>query len=131
MTGIDTNVLVRFLTEDDPVQAERAAQFIETLTTRGERAYISPIVLCELSWVLRGAYRVTKAEFLTTLDRLLAAVQFVIGDKDMVRDAIAAYRVGRADFADYMIGAEHQAAECTRTLTFDRRLRGERGFQLL
>ena len=131
VTGLDTNVLVRFLTEDDPVQARRAAAWIATLAARGERGFISAVVLCELSWVLRGAYDVSKGDLLLTLDRLLATSQFVIGDKDVVRRALDAYRAGGADFADYVIGALHRAAGCDRTVTFDRRLKGTRDFQML
>ena len=131
MTGLDTNVLVRYLTEDDPAQARRAAACIRTVLRRNDRCYISPIVLCELTWVLRGAYEVSKTDLLTTLDRLLSTAQFVIGEKDVVRSAVEAYRFGRADFADYVIGALHVAAGCEQTVTFDRRLRGSPQFQLL
>ena len=131
MTGIDTNVLVRYLTEDDPAQARRAAAWIDTMATQGERCFVSAIVLCELTWVLRGAYTISKDDLLLTLDRLLATTQFVVGDKDIVRRAVAAYRTGRADFADYVIGALHREAGCEKTVTFDRRLRGTAEFQLL
>ena len=131
MKGLDTNVLVRYLTEDDPVQARRAAAWIATTVARGDRCFISPVVLCELSWVLRAAYRISKPDLLLTLDRLLATTQFVIGDKDVVRAAVEAYRTGQADFADYVIGVTHREAGCDRTATFDRRLRGVAAFQLL
>ena len=98
---------------------------------RGERCYISPIVLCELAWVLRGAYRISKPDLLLTFDRLLATTQFVIGEKDVVRAAVEAYRTGQADFADYVIGLSHREAGCDRTATFDRRLRGVTPFQVL
>jgi predicted nucleic-acid-binding protein len=131
MTGLDTNVLVRYLTEDDPIQARRAAACIGTVVARGGKCFISAIVVCELAWVLRGAYDVSKADLLRTLDRLVATAQFVIGDKDVVRAAIAAYRAGKADFADYVIGAIHQQAGCEVTVTFDRRLRNDANFQIL
>jgi predicted nucleic-acid-binding protein len=131
VTGLDTNVLVRYLTEDHPVQARKAAAWIGTVVARGERCFIGTVVLCELAWVLRGAYDVSKADLLLTLDRVLATAQFVIGDKDVVRAAIAAYRAGRADFADYVIGAAHREAGCDKTVTFDRRLRRAAGFQVL
>ena len=131
MKGLDTNVLARYLTEDDPVQARRAAAWINTTVARGERCYISPVVLCELAWVLRGAYRISKPDLLLTLDRLLATTQFVIGEKDVVRAAVDAYRTGQADFADYVIGVTHREAGCDRTATFDRRLRGVATFQML
>lgn len=131
MKGLDTNVLARYLTEDDPVQARRAAAWIATTVARGERCYISPVVLCELCWVLRAAYRVSKSDLLLALDRILATSQFVVGDKDVVRAAVAAYRAGQAEFADYFIGLAHHDAGCDRTATFDRRLRGDATFQVL
>lgn len=131
MTGLDTNVLVRFLTEDDPVQARRAAALIRTAIGRGQRCFVGAIVLCEMTWVLRGAYGVGKTDLLLTLDRLLATAQFVIGDKDLIRAAVEAYRAGQADFADCVIGAAHADAGCDVTVTFDRRLRGHPQFQML
>ena len=131
MTGLDTNVLARYLTEDDPVQSKRAADVITTSTTRGERCFISAIVLCELAWVLRGAYRISQADIVMTLDRILGTTQFVVGDKDVVRRALDTYRTGRADFADYVIGALHLEAGCRKTVTFDRRLRSHGAFQVL
>ena len=131
MNGLDTNVLARYLTEDEPVQSKRAADWIGTITARGERCFISAIVLCELAWVLRSAYRVSQADLILTLDRILGTTQFIVGDKDIVRRALDQYRAGRADFADYVIGALHQDAGCRKTVTFDRRLRGHQAFQVL
>jgi predicted nucleic-acid-binding protein len=131
MTGLETNVLVPYLTEDDPEQARRAAAWIGTAVARGEDCFISAMVLCEMTWVLCGAYDVSKSDLLLTLDRLLATVRFVIGDKDVVRRAVDAYRSGRADFAAYVIGALNQEAGCEKTVTFDRRLRGDAHFQIL
>lgn len=131
MTGLDTNVLVRYLTEDDPVQSKRAAAWIQTTVGRNERCFISPMVLCELAWVLRWTYEVSKADLLLTFDRLMATTQFVIGDKDIVRAGLDAYRSGTADFADYVIGEIHRDAGCDKTVTFDRRLRRSGRFQVL
>ena len=131
MNGLDTNVLARYLTEDEPVQSKRAADWIGTITARGERCFISAIVLCELAWVLRSAYRVSQGDLILTLDRILGTTQFIVGDKDIVRRALDQYRAGRADFADYVIGALHQDAGCRKTVTFDRRLRGHQAFQVL
>jgi predicted nucleic-acid-binding protein len=131
VNGLDTNVLVRYLVEDDPVQSRRAASRITTMAERGHRGFISAIVLCELAWVLRGAYKVSKDDLLRVLDQVLATTQFVVGDKDVVRRAVAAYRAGRADFADYVIGGLHRDAGCEKTVTFDRRLRGSADYQIL
>ena len=130
MTGLDTNVLVRYLTQDDAAQARRADAIISAAVARRQRCVIGPVVLCELVWVLRDAYDTTKEDVVATLDRMLATHQFEILDKDLVREALDAYRRGRADFADYLIGAANRQAGCDETATFDRRLRGAAGFRL-
>ena len=131
MIGLDTNVLVRYLTQDDEGQAGKADAVIGGAVARGERCVIGPVVLCELVWVLRDAYDTAKNEIVSTLDRILATQQFEITDKDRVREALEAYRAGRADFADYVIGASNQHAGCAETVTFDRQLRGAAGFRVL
>lgn len=97
----------------------------------GNGAVIDPIVLCELVRVLRDAYGTPKDEVVDTLDRILSTQQFQITDKDRIREAFEAYRSGRTDFADYVIGAANRHAGCTETVTFDRRLRGAPGFRVL
>ncbi len=131
MIGLDTNVLVRYLTQDDQAQARKVDVVIAESVARGERCVIDPIVLCELIWVLRDAYRTSKADLVKTLDQILATQQFQITEKDRVREACEAYRVGRADFADYLIGTSNRDAGCSETATFDRRLRGASAFRVL
>jgi predicted nucleic-acid-binding protein len=129
--GLDTNVLVRYLTQDDPAQARQANALVAEATHHSRRCFIGSVVLCELTWVLRESYDRTKADLVKTLDLILATKQFEIGDKDLVREALEAYRAGRADFADHLIGADHGHAGCTETVTFDRRLRGASRFRVL
>lgn len=131
MIGLDTNVLVRYLTQDDATQARKAGALIAGAVARGERCAVSAVVLCELVRVLRDAYGTSKEELVSTLDRILSTQQFEITDKDRVREAFEAFRDGRADFADYVIGASNRQAGCAETVTFDRRLRGAAGFRIL
>lgn len=131
MKGLDTNVLVRYLTDDDEDQAAKAARYIARATARGGRCYVSPIVLCELVWVLRDAYGHSRTEVATTIEQILATVQFEIGGRDLAREALAGYSSGAGDFADYLIGAFGRDAGCEETATFDRRLRPASGFRLL
>lgn len=129
--GIDTNVLVRYLTQDDPVQARRANAIIEgTLAKRGS-CYLSIVVLCEIAWVLRGAYRFGKNAVLLALDRILETAGFLVEDRDLVREALEEFRRGRGDFADYVMGVRNRAAGCSTTVTFDRSLGGSKLFSLL
>lgn len=131
MTGLDTNVLVRYLTQDDPRQAREANALISGTLEKGERCFIAAVVLCELVWVLRGAYRLEKATVAMALDRILATAQFDIDDRDVVRRALEDYRTGRGDFADYVIGNHNRESGCPTTATFDRRLKGSALFRVL
>lgn len=125
MKGLDTNVLVRYLTQDDPGQSRRANALIERTLVKGERCYISVIVLCELVWVLRGAYQLDRETVATSLERMLQVSQFSIEDKDLVRAALEDYRRGPGDFSDYLIGRRNQRAGCHDTATFDRKLKSD------
>lgn len=129
MRGLDTNVLVRFLTADEPAQSETARRLVEGAEVHGERLHVSILVLAELVWVLRGVrYACSRSEIADALDALLDATVFEIQDRDLVRSATAAFRVGPADFSDYLIGRLDRRAGCTSTLTFDRRLLTTEGF---
>jgi predicted nucleic-acid-binding protein len=131
MIGLDTNVLVRYLTQDDRAQAKKADALVAETTAARQKCVIGPIVLCELVWVLRDAYDTPKNDLVTTLDRILATKQFEILDKDRVHEALDAYRKGRGDFADYLIGTTNRHAGCLETVTFDRRLRDAPEFRTL
>ncbi len=131
MTGLDTNVLVRYLTQDDPDQAKKASAIIEDAAAKGEKLLIHPVVLCELVWVLETAYRYGRSDVATTLDRILRTAQFEFQDKETVWSAWADYRSGKADFADYLIGRANGRFGAAHTVTFDRELKGHRQFRVL
>ena len=131
MTGLDTNILVRYLTQDDARQAALANEEIEGAAGRGDKLLIQPLVLCELIWVLETAYGFAKADILAALERILRVAQFEIGDKDMVWQAFADYSRGRADFSDYYLGHANEKAGADVTLTFDKSLRGNKRFRVL
>jgi predicted nucleic-acid-binding protein len=129
--GRETNVLARYLTQDDPAQSRRATGVIAEAARRGDRCVINTIVLCELVWVLRYAYEVDRAVVAATLDRILDTAQFVIEDKDLARRALADYRQGPGDFSDYLIGWRNRQAGCSATATFDQALKGNDLFRLV
>jgi predicted nucleic-acid-binding protein len=132
MRGLDTNVLLRALIKDDPDQAAIAQREIEEVLQRGERLYISTIVLCEAVWTLRGKpYRLDRTALSDFLDGLLGDELFAIQDRDLVQQALGDYRNGQADFADYLVGWVNRRAGCRDTMTFDGGLRGREGFFLL
>ena len=119
MTGLDTNVLVRYLTRDEPEQYRAAKAFVESTCTKEHPGLIGPVVLCELVWVLTGAYAATKEEVVRVIDQLLRTRQLVVQHRDVVRRALADYTNGAADFADCLIGQMNQEAGCRETVTFD------------
>lgn len=131
MIGLDTNILARYLTQDDPAQSRRANAVIAEATRRGDRCAVSTIVLCELVWVLRDAYGFDRNTVVTTLEKILDTAQFVIEDRDVARRALADYRHGPGDFSDYLIGWRNRQAGCSETATFDRALRRSGLFRLV
>jgi predicted nucleic-acid-binding protein len=120
--GLDTNVLVRYITQDDPQQARLATQLIETRCTRGEPGHVAQIVLCELVWVLRRAYGYDKAQIIAVLDQLLTTAELSIDDQTTAIQAIDAYRSGSADFSDYLLVLGNRNLGCETTFSFDSRL---------
>ncbi len=127
MIGLDTNVLVRYLVEDDPEQNRRAAALIEAAMGRGEILFVPDIVVCELVWVLLSAYGFSKEEVAGVLERLLRAEQLRFSTLDELLGALEDFRRGTADFADYLIRRQCRAGGCTALATFDQRLLRESG----
>ena len=129
MRGLDTNILVRFITRDEPAQSEAARELIETTEREGGRLHISTLVLVELVWVLRGGvYGFSRSEVAEVLELILDSRVFQVQDRDLIRRALTAFRRGPADFSDYLIGEQDRGAGCDETLTFDRRLAESDGF---
>lgn len=122
MIGLDTNVLVRYLTQDHPEQASKASRLIETRCTKDEPGFISLIVLCELVWVLRGAYGYEKKLVTEVLERIMETRELRVEAEQTARSALSAFRRGPADFADYVIIFSNRAQGCETTYSFDQRL---------
>lgn len=132
MRGLDTNVLVRYLTADDPVQTPLARALLEGGEERNERFHLSTVVVCELAWTLRGQpYRLGRGAIADVLEKLLETGLFEVQERDLVRRSVADYREGKADFPDYLIGQQNRHAGCGETVTFDRNLAEAKGFSLL
>ncbi|HEU4586165.1 MAG TPA: type II toxin-antitoxin system VapC family toxin [Gemmatimonadaceae bacterium] len=128
MIALDTNVLVRFLVEDDEAQSAAAAALIEETLSREEGLFVSDVVMCETVRVLGTAYRVRKPEIVAILRDLLRAKQLVFTAPDSLSRALAAYTSGRGDFSDYLIREHARSAGCETVATFDRALLSDRDF---
>jgi len=131
MIGLDTNVLVRYLTQDDPAQFARAAAFIEAASEREEPFLINAPVLCELVWVLATVYGYSREEIAQALDQIFTTAQFEIERLDEARQALGDFRSSKADFSDALIGRINRSLGAKHTVTFDRELKAVETFRLL
>ncbi len=130
MIAIDTNVLVRFLTQDDAVQAKAASNFMAGLNVSNP-GFICREVMVELVWVLERAYGCSRNEVASTLEGLLSASELEIEAADDVGTATFQYRDGGFGFADLMIAAAARRANADHLVTFDRKAAKIHGVELL
>ena len=131
MIGLDTNILVRYLTQDDPVQSAKAAEILERRLTPRNLGFISIVVMVEVVWVLDRAYHFTSRQIAATVERLLQVEVFTIENEQQVFTAMLALKHGRGSFADALIAELAARAGCSRTLTFDRKAARLVGFELV
>lgn len=130
MIGLDTNVLVRYLAQDDPKQSPQATRLIESLTLE-QPGYISIVSIVEVVWVLTGCYAVTRETLCEVLATLLQAKGIVVAHADVAWQALRLFRQGKADFADCLIKCFADEASCAQVMTFDRDAAKYCGMQLL
>ena len=131
MIGLDTNVLVRYLAQDDPAQSLKATELIERRLTEDEPGFISVVAMVEVAWVLERAYGLADREIAAAIEGVLQAEVLVVENEQEVFTAMIALKAGRGSFADALIGALNAKAGCSRTLNFDRRAQRLAGFELL
>jgi len=129
--GLDTNVLVRYLAQDEQLQSAVATQLIEGNLTAGAQGFVSVVTLIEVVWVLQGCYKCTKEEVLEILGRLLRVKQLVVQDAEIVWQAVRVFKAGQADFSDCLIERMGHAHECEYTVTFDKAAVKTTGMRLL
>ena len=119
MIGLDTNVLVRYLAQDDPVQSPKATELIEQRLTESEPGFISVVAMAETAWVLERAYGLADAEIAAAIERVLQIDVLQVESEQEIFSAMIVLKEGRGSFADALIGALGDKAGCSRTLTFD------------
>ena len=131
MIGLDTNVLIRYLAQDDPRQAALANQLIERVLSAERPGFISSIALVELVWVLESAYDCDRAQVSSILQQLLRTKALVVEQAAVAWQAVRLFANGKADFSDCMIERADHANGCSHTLTFDRLAAKGAGMRLL
>lgn len=119
MIGLDTNVLVRYIMQDDAKQSLKATKIIEALDGIDHSGYVTLVSVIELVWVLGTSYELTRAQVAQALDSLIRAKQLKIEGADQVMRALRIFKIGKSDFADCLIERSANSAGCEETMTFD------------
>ena len=121
MIGLDSNILVRYLTQDDPVQSKRAADIIEHRLSLTNPGFLSVVVIAETAWVLDRAYGFSAEDIVAAIELTLQIEVLVVENEPEVFTAMIELKEGRGSFPDALIGALGARAGCAATLTFDRK----------
>ena len=120
MIGLDTNLIVRYIVQDDPEQSAVATRIFESELSTSNKGHVCLVVLCEVVWVLARAYKQPVSGLTHVIRALLLAECIEIERRDAVWKALRDFEAGTADFSDYLIAHVNQACGSSTTLTFDR-----------
>ena len=131
MIGLDTNVIVRYLAQDDVRQSAAATRLIEGSLTAESRGFVSIVTLAEIVWVMSSSYKVNRAAVADIVEGLLTAPQMILEHAEVIWRALATFRNSRANFSDALIVELGRDAGCSKTVTFDRRASRHPGFEAL
>ena len=118
MIGLDTNVLVRYIMQDDAKQSPKANQVIESLSS-DKLGFISTVSVIELYWVLTASYELSQTQAAQALEAILHTKQFMVERAEQLMRALRVFAKGKADFADCLIQCSAASAGCEQTMTFD------------
>lgn len=131
MIGLDTNVVVRFIAQDDEVQSPIATRFISRLS-REQPGFISAVVLAEITWVLSRAYKASREDTAEAVEGLLRSAEIIVENPEAAYRALAVYRASTsAEFADALIAQIASFAGARETVSFDRKAAAEIGMHPL
>lgn len=120
MIGVDTNVLIRYIAQDDPAQSRRATKFIENECSVEIPGYVGIVVLVEVAWVSESVYRASRGEVADIVRRLLGIRQLVVQNAETVWQALRLFESSKADFADCLVIRTAESDGCQRIVTFDK-----------
>jgi predicted nucleic-acid-binding protein len=121
MPALDTNVLIRYVVQDDETQLAAARRLIRKAVSEGQTLFVPVTVALELEWVLRSGYGVPRDEVLEILSTLLSAAELTFESERALEVALHLYRDGSVDFADCLHIALAAQAQELPLWTFDKR----------
>ncbi len=132
MIGLDTNVLLRYLVQDDPTQSLKASEVIERRLSQENPGFVSLVCVLEIVWILGSLYKRSREQIADHVEMLLAADTLEVQNEQEVYEAVVALKNGSGTFQDALIGALGTWRGCSATLTFDQNAAKRlNGFQLL
>lgn len=131
MAAVDTNVLIRYLIQDEDSQFAVVIGLLDDCAREGRTLFVPITVTLELEWVLRSNFQVGKADLISTLSQLLSATELSFQSEPAVEQALARYRDSSADFADCIHGALAALAGEEPLWTFDKKAARVEGLKLL
>lgn len=121
MKALDTNVLVRFLVQDDNKQVKVVNQLFEKAEIEKKNLYVTQLVVLELIWVLESVYKVPRNAILHSLNELLSMPVLNFEKQAILRAFITSASNNNFDLSDLLIGQAAISADCETTLTFDKK----------
>ena len=130
MIGLDSNILIRYLVQDDPVQSRKASEVFERRLSEENPGFVSVVAIVETVWVLDRTYGLPKDEIARAIERVLQTSVLVIENEQEVFTAMVIFKEGTGSFADALIVSLGARAGCSHTLTFDRKALRISGFAL-
>ncbi len=130
MIGLDTNVLVRYIAQDDAKQSAMATALIDTPTSENP-GFITLVSLVELVWVIQSCYNATKPELVVILEKLLRTQELLVENTETAIKALHAFSQSKAEFSDCLIERSADKAGCEYTATFDRNAAKTPGMRLV
>jgi predicted nucleic-acid-binding protein len=130
MIGLDTNILVRYLTQDDPIQSPKATEIMESRLTETNPGFVSVVAMVETAWVLDRAYGFSAQDIAAAIERMLQVEVLVVDKEQEVFAAMVALKQGLGSFADALIAELGASSGCVHTLTFDKKAIRLPGFKL-
>jgi predicted nucleic-acid-binding protein len=130
MIGLDTNVLVRYIMQDDARQSPLATRLVESLSAETP-GFVPLVAMVELSWVLSSSYELHRNQLVQAFEALLRTKELVVENGEIAWKALRLFQGGSGDFADCLIACSAEAAGCAETMTFDRGAARNAGMTLI
>ena len=131
MIGVDTNILVRYVLDDDPVWSPAAARFIDETLSSDNVGFVNVVTLAEFAWTLKREASFNRDALAVVIESFLESDKNVLGHADIVQKALTRFKIGNAGFADYLIAELNLDSGAERTMTIDKRAARNEAFEQL